>query len=129
VPLLFWSEFEGFTGLGFGLGVFLKAEGVGGVEGAGEDVGVGFGEDDVSGTHASPTTGNREKHFRKIVDEELLLLGIEHEVAIALLHVSEGGEDAATDAEVCGAEMGTLFGVGKAEGDAGEVFGSHGGIW
>jgi len=81
----------------------------------------------MRGAHASPTAGHREKDFREVLDEKLLLLGIEHEVAVALLDVRECGKDAAGDAEVGGTEVRTLLGTGKTEGDAGEVFRSgHG---
>ena len=119
----------GFAGglvLGFGVGVFLDAEIVGGLESAAEDVFIGFCEDDVGGAHASPAAVDREENFGEILDEELLLLGIEHEVGVTLFDVGKGGEDVAADAEVGGAEVGALFGSGEAEGDTGEVVRSHG---
>ena len=103
----------------------MDAEIIGGLESAGEDVFIGFGEDDVGGAHASPATVDREKNSREILDEELLLLRIEHEVAVALLDVRESGKDVAADAEVGGAEVGALFGAREGERDTGEVFGGH----
>ena len=104
----------------------MDAESVGGLESAGEDVFVGFGQDDVSGAHAAPSAVNGEKNVREILDERLLLLRVEHEVAVALFHVSERGEDVAADAEVGGTEVGAFFGVGERLCDAAEVFrGGH----
>jgi hypothetical protein len=126
VPLFFWA---GLAGIGLGPGVFLEAEVVGGLESAGEDIFVGCGQHDVRGAGFAPATVDGEKHFREILDKELLLLGREHEVAVALLDVGKGGEDVAADAEISGAKVGALFGIGEAEGNAAEVGGSHGGIW
>jgi hypothetical protein len=117
----------GLAGFGFDLRIFLEAEGVGGLESAGKDVLAGFGEDDVGAAHLAPTAGDGEKNIGKILDEELLVLGGEHEVAVALIQGSQGGEDVSACAEVDGAEVRALFGVGEAEGDAAEVVGSHGG--
>jgi len=120
VPLFFAS----CGALGFG--VFLETEAVGGLEGAGQDIFISFGEDDVRGAHASPTAGDRKKHFGEILDEEPLLLGIEHEVAVAFFDVGKRGEDVAADAEVGGAEVGALLGVRETQSDAAEVSGIHG---
>jgi len=79
----------------------------------------------VRGAHASPTTLDRKKDFGEILDEELLLLGIEHQVAVAVFDVCESGKDAAADTEISGTKVRALFGAGEAEGDAGKVFGSH----
>lgn len=109
-----------------GFGVFLETEAVGGLEGAGEDVLVGFGEDDVRGAVFAPATVDGQENFGKILDEELLLLGIEHEVAVAFFDVGKRGEDVAADAEVGGAEVGALLGVRETQSDAAEVSGIHG---
>ena len=107
------------------MGVFGEAEIVGGAEGSGEDVFGGGGEADVSGAVAAPASVDGEEDVGEFVDEGLLLGGVEHEVAEAFADVSEGGEDAAADAEVDGAHVGGLFGAGEGECDADEVFGSH----
>jgi len=79
----------------------------------------------MRGAHASPATVDREKDFGEILDEELLLLGIEHQVAVALFDVCQCGKDAAADTEIGGTKVRALFSTGKTEGDAGEVFGGH----
>jgi len=123
-------------GVPCGFGVLVYAELPGGMESAGEDVFAGSGEPNVGHAYATPTAGNGEEDFGEFSDEGLLLLESEHEIAVALLGGSEGGEDAAADAEVGLAPMGGLFGSGKAEGDTAEIANIHGeygnagvGIW
>ena len=111
---------------GFGFGIFGDAELVGGVESTGEDVFGGGSETDVGHAHAAPTTGDGKKHFGEIGDESLLLFEGEHEIAVALLGGSKGGEDAAVDAEIGLAHMGGFFGTGETEGDAAEITDVHG---
>jgi len=104
----------------------LQAEVVGGLESALEDIFGGFGEEDVRGAMFAPTPVDREENFGEILDEKLLLLGIEQQIAVAFLDVGESGEDAAADAKIGSSEVRALLGVGEAEGDAAEVRRVHG---
>ena len=107
------------------LGILVKAEIVGGPEGAREDVFAGFGENDVGAALLAPAAGDGEEDFGEILDEKLLLLRREHEVAVAFLDMGQCGEDVATDAEIGCAEVGPLFGLGEAERNAREVIRGH----
>ena len=111
--------------LSSGLCVFLDTQFPGSVEGAGENIFVRSGEADMSSTHASPAAVNGEEDFGEFLDEGGLLLGREHEVAIALLGGSESRKDAASDAEVGATHVGTFFGAFEAKGDAAEVGDVH----
>lgn len=99
---------------------------VGGLESAGEDIFVGFGQNDVRGTMFAPTSVDGEENFGEILDEQSLLHGIEHQIAVAFVDVGESGEDVTADAKVGSAEVRAFFGVGEAEGDAAEVRRIHG---
>ena len=105
--------------------VFFDTELPCGAEGSGEDVFCGFGENDVGGSHASPAAVNGEKDIGLVVKEGLLELRGQHEVAVSLVLRSEGGEDVAADAEVCGSHVRALFGTFEAERDATEIVWRH----
>ena len=98
---------------------------VGGLEGTGEDVFAGFGQNDMGAAHLAPAARDRQEDFGEILDEKLLLLGREHEIAVALLDMGKRGENVATDAEIGGAEVAPLRGAGEAERDAREVVWGH----
>jgi hypothetical protein len=106
-------------------GILLNAEIVGRPESVGEHVFTGFAENDVRRTFFAPAARNGEEDFGEILDEKLLLLGREHEVAVAFRDMSQRGENVATNAEIGGAEMGPLLGIGKAECYALEVIRGH----
>jgi len=80
----------------------------------------------MSGAVFAPTAVDGKKKIGKVLDEESLLLGIEHQVAVAFFDVSEGGEDVAADTKVSGTEVGALLRVRETEGDAAEVSWGHG---
>ncbi len=104
----------------------MYAEVVGGLEGSGEDVFGGGGEPDVGHARAAPATGDGEENFGEFVDEGLLLVESEFEIAVALSGVGERGEDVAVYAEVGITHVRGFFGIGEAEGDAAEVADVHG---
>jgi hypothetical protein len=117
--------FDGRTLFCGGLVVFFDTELPGGAEGAGEDVFGGFGENDVGGSHAAPAAVNGEKDIGLVLKEGLLEFRGQHEVAVSLVLRSEGGEDVAADAEVCGSHVRALFGPFEAERDATEIVWRH----
>ncbi len=75
--------------------------------------------------HATPASGDGEKDFGGFGDERLLLVGGEHQVAVALLHVGERGEDFSADAEIDTPHVGAFFGAFQAQRDFAEIGGGH----
>ena len=67
----------------------------------------------MGGSVASPAPRDWEEEAGLVGDEGLLKFGREHEVSVALLDGCEGGEDAASYAEVDLAEVGAFFGSGE----------------
>ncbi len=96
---------------------------------AGQKIFVSECETHVRGAIAAPSTLNRDEHFGEFFDEGGLLLGCEHQVAVALFAGRESGEDSAANAEVGTPHMGIFFGAFEAEGDAAEVVDVHGKYW
>lgn len=101
---------------------------MGGAEGAFENVFGCGGEDDVGGAVAAPAAVDREENFREFCDEGGLLIGSEHQVAVAFVGVGESREDAAVDAKVGGTHVGGFFGALEGKGDAAEVIHVHDGV-
>jgi len=79
----------------------------------------------VGAAHSAPAAGDGEEDVGEVGDEELLLLGGEHEIAVALGLRGEGGEDSTVDAKVGVAHVGAFFGAGKSESDSAKVVGGH----
>lgn len=98
------------------------------MEGTGKDIFSGSCEADVGHAHASPAAGDGKENFREFFDEGLLLFEGEHEIAVALFHGSESGEDTAVDAEIGIAHVGRFFGTGEAKGDTAEITDVHGNL-
>ena len=96
------------------------------MQGTEDDVFAGYGEIDVRGAAASPAPGNGNEDFGEVFDESGLLLGSDHDVAVAEFGGSERGKDTAADAEVGAAHVGAFFGAGEGEGQAPEVVDVHG---
>ena len=75
--------------------------------------------------HPAPAAGDGEEDVRGFCDERLLLLGCQHQVAVTLLHVGEGCEDFAADAEIDGAHVRAFFCAFEAQRDLAEIGGGH----
>ena len=86
----------------------------------------GRGEADVCCAIAAPASRDGEKDARKFGDESLLLGGVEHQVAVALLDRSERREDAAADAEVRSAHVGAFLSTCETQSDTAKVARVHG---
>src|SRR5215469_8845068 len=103
---------DSHTGCLAQLAILLAAKLPCSVKGSCEDVFSGGCETDVGCAVASPTAGDGEEEVGLVGDEGLLQVGREHEVAVAELDGGERGEDVASDAEVGGSHVGTLFRAG-----------------
>jgi len=97
-----------------------------GLQRAEDDVFVRDREIDVRGTAASPAAGDGDEDFGEFFDKGGLLLGSDHDVAVAEFCGGEGGEDASADAKIRGAHVGAFFGARDGEGQAAEVVDVHG---
>src|SRR6185437_11500600 len=82
-------------------------------------------EPNMGSTVAAPSAGNGQEDFRRLGHKHRLLLGSEHQVAVAVLFRGKGGEDASPDAKVGGAEVGTFFGSFKRKRETAKIVGLH----
>ena len=73
----------------------------------------------MSGAAYAPAAFYGDEDFGEFFDEGGLLLGGEHEVAVALFGGGEGGENAVAYAEVGAAHVGGFFGAFEARGRCG----------
>lgn len=79
-------------------------------------------------TGPAPTTVYREENAGELLDESGLLLGIQHEVAVAFRGVGKGGEDAATNTKIGAAHVRAFLGAREAKRYTAKVLGIQGGL-
>ena len=108
-------------------GVLGDAELPSRLERAGKNVAMSFGQPDVRGAHAAPSSGDGDEQVRTLADELRLNLGCEHQITEAVLHGRERREDVAADAKVDGSHVRPLLGAIEAQCDVCEVCRGHGG--
>jgi len=98
----------------------------GGTQGAGEHVFGRLRQTNVGHSHSSPSAVNGQEDVRQFADKVGLLLRGEHQVAVAFVLRCEGGEDAASHAEVGGSHVRAFFCALEAQSNAAEVGSIHG---
>src|SRR5581483_4582198 len=74
---------------------------------------------------SAPPAWNRHKDVRHLRHECSLLLGVQHQIAVSLLHGCESGENAAAHAKIDRAHVRAFLGPVEAERDAAKVIGGH----
>ena len=81
-----------------------------------------LGEANMRRAHATPASSHQEgKRSGRSVRKSACCSGVEHKVGVALLLMSERGEDVAANAEVSRAHVRAFFGSGEGQGEAAEV--------
>ena len=116
---------RGLAALAACLGVQLHAQLPGGAQRAQSHVFIGRVQPHVGCAVASPAAGNGQEDIGSLGNELRLLLGRQHQVAIALLYRCERGKNAAAHAEVHRSHVRAFLGALKAQRQPFEILRGH----
>jgi hypothetical protein len=80
----------------------------------------------VRSAHSTPSASDREKDIGPFSNEIRLHFRRDRQIAEALFLMRQSRENPATDTEIGGTHVGSLFGTLEAQRDAAKVCGGHG---